>query len=176
MARRPHDFYETPAHYMNQIFPLVSGTDWVYEPCVGDKAISRYFNRVITNDIDPVREATFHVDATTPDAWNVSVKGGGIDWVITNPPFNAAFKILQHALAFAPNVAMLLRISFFEPTKERGPWLREHAPDHLIYLPRYSFTGNGKSDSTTCVWGIWAERELMIPPIQIAERFPIGEK
>ena len=173
MARRAHDFYETPEHYVKQILPFVSETDWVYEPCVGDGAIRWFFKYVRTNDIDPVRSADWHEDATKLIAWNLSqLDHPGFDWVITNPPFNAAFPILQHAIACAPNVAMLLRISFFEPTKDRGPWLRAHPPDGLIYLPRYSFTGNGKSDSTTCVWGLWTKYHLLYPEsIRIAERF-----
>lgn len=171
MARRPHDFYETPEHYVNQILPLVDERDFVYEPCVGDGAISHFFPRVLTNDIDLAREADRHYDATTSDAW--PVLSYPVDWIITNPPFNVAFEILQHAVRYAPNVAMLLRISFFEPTKQRGPWLRAHPPDGLIYLPRYSFTSNGKSDSTTCVWGLWTKDRLLYPePIRIAPRFP----
>lgn len=52
-------------------------------------------------------------------------------------------------------VAMLLRLSYLEPTKDRGHWLNDHPPTQMIVLPRISFTGDGKTDSVTCAWMIW---------------------
>ena len=52
-------------------------------------------------------------------------------------------------------VAFLLRLSFVEPTNERGDWLEKNPPTGRITLPRYSFTGDGRSDSVTAEWMIW---------------------
>jgi hypothetical protein len=164
MGRRPLDFYETPEHYVKQILPQVPADASVFEPCVGDGAISRFFpGRCRTNDLDPLHTADTHFDAT--ESWPKD----HYDWVITNPPFKDAMSILWYAWHHANAVAMLLRISFFEPTRDRVAYLHRHPPQGLIYLPRYSFTQNGKSDSTTCVWGIWGV--TVDPPIQIAKRF-----
>jgi hypothetical protein len=52
---------------------------------------------------------------------------------------------------------LLLRLSFLEPTFERQDLLIDNPPDAMIVLPRYSFTGDGKSDSVTCAWMVWGE-------------------
>jgi hypothetical protein len=72
-----------------------------------------------------------------------------------HPDGECAFKILTNALFTCKKVAMLLRLSFLEPTRERGPWLAKNPPDLVIVLPRISFTGDGKTDSVTCAWMIW---------------------
>lgn len=79
------------------------------------------------------------------------------DWIITNPPFNKAFSILTMALSRCENVAMILRLSFLEPTKTRGIFLSITPPSGLIILPRMSFTEDGKTDSVTCAWMIWSK-------------------
>ena len=79
-----------------------------------------------------------------------------IDWVITNPPFNLAYPmLLKSLLNVRVGVAFLLRLSFVEPTNERGDWLEKNPPTGRITLPRYSFTGDGRSDSVTAEWMIW---------------------
>ena len=167
MARRPLDFYETPAHYVEQLLARVSIKGRIFEPCVGDGAISRFVSgpRSYTNDINPNCAANYHFDAAR--SWPLEHH---YDWIITNPPFNLAYFILQQCLNRATQVALLLRISFFEPTKQREQFLVDNPPSGLIYLPRYSFTANGKSDMATVCWAVWGYP--MDPPIQIAPRFP----
>ncbi len=46
--------------------------------------------------------------------------------------------------------------SVLEPCEGRGAWLAAHPPQALIVLPRMSFTGEGKTDSVTCAWVVWA--------------------
>jgi hypothetical protein len=185
----PNQFYETPAYYVEQLLQDIRPAGRIMEPCVGDGAISRFLqadslNHVMTNDIDPRRAADFRFDAAKP--WP-PVLDFDLDWVVTNPPFSLALPILQQALEHASAVALLLRISFFEPTKDgirkgvkvwgRERFLVEHPPMGLIYLPRYSFTGNGKSDSSTVCWGIWGDAAHLGRPqwIRIAPRFPESE-
>lgn len=169
--RRPNDFYETPEYYVQQLLAAVKIGDKVFEPCAGGGAISRFFPSCRTNDIDHTKKADFHFDAADYNQWPQACPPGLFDWVVTNPPFKDAFPILRAAFAFAYNVATLLRISFFEPTLERELWLVENPPTGLIYLPRYSFTGNGKSDSATVVWGVWQASKCS-QFVKIAPRFP----
>jgi hypothetical protein len=159
VARRAKDFYETPPWMTQELLrhiPLLP-SQTVFEPCCGDNSITYVLitkSAVFTNDIDPLRSAHYHRDATQEMIWQT----GPYDWVITNPPFgqNAPLAIVQHALRRANvGVAMMLRLSFLEPTKARGPWLKAHPPDQMIVMPRHSFTGNGKSDSVTTAWMIW---------------------
>lgn len=164
--RRTNDFYETPEHYVKELLARVPITGRILEPCAGDKAIARFFPGCFTNDIDPTRETDFNFDAAKswPD------DGFYYDWIVTNPPFNRAFDVWQQCMCRATYVALLLRISFFEPTKIRERHLLSTPANSLIYLPRYSFTHNGKSDMATVCWAIWGYH--MNPPIQIARRFP----
>lgn len=177
MPKHAHEFYETPPHYVTQLLQSVPIKGHIFEPCNGGGAISRYFTEredcaTWTNDIDPSRKATWHFDACdfqqNPSfAFNPSV----FNWIITNPPFSLALPILQNALRWAPNVAFLLRVSFFEPTVQREGFLVAHPPNHIIYLPRTSFTGDGKSDSATCCWAMW-QRDCTYQSIRVAPRFP----
>ena len=64
---------------------------------------------------------------------------------------------------------MLSRVSFAEPTLKRGPWLSVHPHDQRIVLERCSYTGNGKSDSTTTEWLIYArDWKILTPPFGIS--------
>jgi hypothetical protein len=166
--RRPHDFYITPEHYVNALFKYVAPTGTVVEPCVGDGAISRFLPGapLLTNDIDTARCAQTHMDATDENYWAYGVFKA--DWCVTNPPFKHAFTILKHAVEYCHNVAMILPVNFFEPTKQRVDWLVDNPPSGVIYLPRYSFTGNGRNAMVTCCWGIWGT-ELI--GVRIAPRF-----
>lgn len=163
--RRPNDFYETPPWQTRALMchqPIVGR---ILEPCVGDGSIARLLHGAtapITNDIDPAREATYHYSAADPGLYRAIERDyGGVDWVITNPPYamplcrDIVKLAVEHALV---GVAMLLRISFREPTAHlnpRGPFLVAHPPHRLLTLPRHSYTGNGKSDSATTEWVIW---------------------
>lgn len=169
--RRPLDFYETPEYYVQVLKRAVPirPTASIIEPCVGDGAIARFFPEAHTNDIDPKREADYHFDASEP--WPFSQE---FEWGITNPPFNKALPILLELIDRCKHVAAILRISFLEPTKDRVDFLVNHPPSSLIYLPRYSFKGNGHSDMATVMWAFW--NVTLDPPIQIAERFPDGKK
>lgn len=68
---------------------------------------------------------------------------------------------------------MVARVSFPEGTKTtqhqgkpctpRGPWLSTHPRIKQITLERYSFTGNGKSDSATTEWLVWSKVPIANP-------------
>lgn len=159
MTRRPHDQYYTPASACDVLKRHWDGwkdCDLLIEPCVGMGDIVDRFpdGNWFACDIDPQVQPNKIADMTQEKEWD-----GYTRWenpgVITNPPFSCAFQILENALYHCDRVAMLLRLSFLEPTRERGPWLAENPPDLVIVLPRISFTGDGKTDSVTCAWMIW---------------------
>lgn len=161
MPRRPHDFYETPPHYIDALFKHVTIKGEVLEPCVGDGCLGKRLfglssvRMVWTNDIDPNREADYWEDAALIDAvfWDARK----YDWVVTNPPFKQELPILLNALDYCDNVAFLARLSFLEPTYARYDMLwAMRQPTQIIVLPRYSFRENDKgqksSDNVTCCW------------------------
>lgn len=161
MPRAKLDLYETPPHYINALLDVIDIHGRVYEPCAGKGAIADALRKVgavrsvITNDIDPRREADLCQDARGIHAWPNLYK---FDWIVTNPPFLHEQAILTHALHTCSNVAFLARLSFLEPTKDRTAFWAEYRDRlaHLIVLTRYSFRRNDKgqrgSDSQTCCW------------------------
>ncbi len=203
-ARRENDAYYTPTSAVESLIARIDTVkSWarpgavMVEPCVGDGAIMKPFADlgvgVITNDLTPSVTAMLYGDATQRATWDridaaarkVNGRDKPIDAVITNPPFMAAFEILQHSRERARIfVAMFLRLSFLEPTIDkvrkkgviqgRGEYLEAHPPDALIAVPRISFTGDGNTDSVICAWMVWYadayKRAEDYKPIQVVAK------
>ena len=184
-TRHKLDFYETHAALTwvllenLELNGHLGAPVTVLEPCSGAGAIARVlagskqFQEVLTNDLDPAQASDTHWDATLKSSWEDQRPG----WVITNPPFNQAPKILPLAHnASTQGVAMLLRLSYLEPCSDlkrmgsyRGPWLQENPPDQVIIVwPRPKFRADTKgNDSVTVGWFIWShlEAEKPYPPL-----------
>ncbi|MGB2716721.1 MAG: hypothetical protein WBC51_21235, partial [Vicinamibacterales bacterium] len=122
MSRRPRDFYETAPWQTRSLLahlPELSGR--ILEPCVGRRAIADILSRegglsVLTNDVDPLRPADFHLDASQPESWPAF---GPVDWVVSNTPYvgHLCLPIVRLAVEHARvGVALMLRLSFLEPT------------------------------------------------------------
>lgn len=178
MTRREHDFYPTgggrpalvagkptPVWAARALYRRLPQIERIAEPCVGTGDLVAGREDVVwTNDIDETREATYHLNASTPGAW---LEFPRAPWIVTNPPFNLAHQILTCALDFAlDGVAMLLRLSFLEPTEQRAHMLNRRPPTRMLVLPRISFTGDGKTDNVTCAWLVWSK--LVEPGIEVA--------
>ncbi len=185
--RRDLDKYRTPpwmTEAFKESFPDVRG-DVLIDPCAGDGrmsgALEGRFRSVITNDIDLAENTAEHFDATLSAYWedpNCVSRWYDTDranmWVVSNPPFVHATAIIKHALRLTPNVAMLLRSTWLEPTKERAELLKTCPPSRMLYLPRGSFTGGG-SDSVSCAWFVWGGDVGSTPPIRVWSGIP-GQK
>jgi hypothetical protein len=172
--RRENDFYETAPWQVEALvdhLPELDGVIWC--PCVGDGSLARKLKelrphaRFITSDIDETKDATFHGDATKAQHWRYMADRTVLfpcDWVVENFPFNVEHLIVPHALTMArKGVVAMARISFTEPTRDRGPWLSQHPYQKRITLERHSFTGNGKTDSATTDWLVWAKVPIQGP-------------
>lgn len=160
--RRSYDWYPTPGYATRRLVDHATIDGTVLEPCVGAGDISNMLqqyslaNKIIRNDVDPMREAEFHMDARLPETWAAFPP---CDWVVTNPPFSVASEIVPLAYDHAGiGMALLLRLSYLEPCKGRGAWLAAYPPLSLFVLPRISFTGDGRHDSVTCAWMVWDKR------------------
>jgi hypothetical protein len=136
---------------------------------------------IITNDINTDRFATTHGDARLPVTWqnmreHLDPHNGDpdtFDWAIENPPFNIEIDILMEAYKHVRyGVIFMSRLSFVEPvgsqkrkgvmSTPRGPWLKEHPIFKQVVLERYSFTGDGASDSVTTAWNVWLKPGVTI--------------
>ena len=154
--RRTGDAYYTPdalARVLVGLLPIAAG-DTVLEPSVGGGAFVRSLSDVhsVGIDIDP-NAAGFSAcnEAHVADFAGCPRRA---NWIVGNPPFQAAEAHVRHALDLAPNVAMLLRLAFLE-TAGRLPFWRSF-PAHRVWVlaERPSFTG-GATDSCAYGWFWW---------------------
>jgi hypothetical protein len=165
-GRVEHDFYETPAFQARALLAHVPITGSVLEPCAGLGAITRVLGQcaaistIVQNEpYQNYRSADFTRDATLPSSWKLFPK---VDWVITNPPFKLADQIVPLAYEHARvGVAFLLRLSWFEPTKEREAFLSAFPPDAIVSMPRHKYRPESEhGDSVTTGWFVWMKEPL----------------
>lgn len=188
-GRRLHDFYETARWQVEALLrrlPMPKGC-YVLEPMAGELAIAQPLvdrgHFVVTNDLDPRRPTELHLDAVESEFW---LRFAQIppEVVAGNPAFKVAMPMIRQAHERAVlGVVMLLRITWLEPTEDdhrgnegRSEWLGANPPTRLIVLPRYSFRGNGSTDSATCAWFVWAKsRDFCEPGIDIVTKREMRE-
>lgn len=173
MQRIKNDFYPTEYNLTHELLlaaPEIGGV--IFEPSSGQGHIadvlnnSQYSHRikdVVTNDIDPRMPAHLGFDASV--SYAVFHKTfPDYDWAVGNPPFSLAHEIIPNCLRHAERgAAMLLRLSYLEPTMKRnarGNFLKKYA-DCMRYQivigdPRPSFRADTKgTDSVTTMWIVW---------------------
>lgn len=160
--RIKNDYYPTPDGIVQHLLANVAIDGRILEPCAGHGAIAQHFDNCITNEPFPADgfEATYNMDATDPVFWEAIDLDGGVDWVITNPPYGLSTPIVEAALTHARvGVAMLLRINWLEPCADRAHILQEYAPQmsHIIWFnPRPQFRRDIKAtDNVTVAWVVW---------------------
>lgn len=157
-TRRDMDAYYTPPGMTEALLRKCMIRGRVLEPCAGDGSISVPLRavgcRVFENDLDKSVGTAYNENAADPKAaiWRL-----GLDWVVTNPPYSLAPLIVYNALMNYTNVAMLLRLSFLEPCKNRADILTMYPLSKLIVFgqPRPSFTADGRTDAATVAWFVW---------------------
>ena len=161
-GRHALDLYETMNALTLGFLAVEDVGGTAVEPCAGPGAMARIlaadgrFSNILTNDINPAHNTDLTGDARDPLA---AVWQRPFDWCITNPPFSVAFDILRNAWVHCRvGVAMLLRVTFAEPTLGRGNWLDATSDNMTRFMPigspRPDFTGSG-GDSTTTAWFVW---------------------
>lgn len=99
-------------------------------------------------------------DASLAQSWD----GVNVDWVVSNPPYTQpqCQQIIEHSFTHARcGIAMLLRLTYDEPCKERANFLRENILSHqLIFNPRPQFRSDTKgTDSVTSAWFVWMKKD-----------------
>lgn len=184
--REAFDFYPTPQKpvisLMNRrILPV--GGNWL-EPCVGAGNIVHSVNTwhqnrgmispswtgVDLREFEEVEAAAFGCDELIAGTDFLSWTPPGIyDAIVTNPPYSVARQFAEHALNFAPVVAMLLRVGFLGSI-ERFQFNRQFPANVYVLSNRPSFTGDGGSDSSEYAWFVWDRhrdggRWEVLPPI-----------
>lgn len=159
-ARRPGDFYATPAWVTRAILPHLPAFATVLDPCAGEGAILREVGGGFGIERDFERVHRCHaqdIPCTHGDALASEAVWGRFSVCVMNPPFSQAEAFVRRALAEAApqraTVAALLRLAFLEGIA-RAPLHREHPADVYVLPRRPSFTGGG-TDATAYAWFVW---------------------
>jgi hypothetical protein len=121
------DFYRTPIECVKLASDLMDENLRWWEPCAGDGAISSYYPEItFASDIKPVAKGINRLDVLRCD------KPRNVDAIITNPPFFAAYDVLERALGEWKIPALLLiRI---EPlsTQKRNAYTKRLSQMHIV--------------------------------------------
>lgn len=169
MKRHDLDRYDSPHWFTTYLPNHIKLEGAIGEPCKGSGNISnllplfKHARSVWTNDLDPLVKSHFNLDATEPESWE---NLPAADWIITNPPFNAAFPILKNSLNHARvGVIFFVRLSFIEPTEERGEWLFNNPRTLDLIYPRFKFRKDKhnkawQTDSVPIMAMIWNKKSL----------------
>lgn len=179
-----YDFYETRSGQVDALvryfeaFAPINDRAHVFEPCVGKRAIIGRLQEgkkgasllETTNDKDIRIPADHHYDMTNEaevEAFFAKANRSSQShrrYLITNPPFKDQNKIVPLLYNYFPGrfIAILLRLSFLEPTFARAEFLRAHPPLSILVFgsPRPGFHPDGKrglssTDSVTTAFFVW---------------------
>lgn len=137
------DFYPTPSWCYKNLEIDWTQFESAHEPCRGDGRISDWLGTYVPTTYSEIREGKDFFDWTE-----------GCDLILTNPPFGIAQEFIDHSIAHAQTVIMLLRINYLGSIS-RHEWWKQNAPTSLFVLSkRPSFTGMG-TDATDYAWYVW---------------------
>ena len=158
-GRATDDFYATPPEvtqaFMHRVGYILK-SHHVWEPCAGDGAMGDqllpYVGGLMMTDINPQRS-----DIGIMDFLKATKMPDGFDTIITNPPFNIAAEIIEHAFEIgAQKLALLLKSTFWH-AKSRQELFSRYRPTAIHPLTwRPDFKGLGRP-TMECQWVYWAE-------------------
>lgn len=161
-SERGHDVYETPEPAIEALLKIEPLPHHIWEPACGPGAIVR-----VLRDHGHTVWATDLVDHGCPDSEKrvdfLMERQSRIDVeaIVTNPPFKLATQFVEHALALAPKVVMLLRLAFLESGKrtkilEGGNLARVHVfRNRLPMMHRQNWAGPKSTSAVPFAWFVW---------------------
>ncbi len=163
--RRKMDFYPTPRDVTIALldFLKIPKSTKIWECACGENhmvdVMREYGYEVIGTDI---HGGVDYLKADLPD---------GVDWIITNPPFNVSQEFIERSIRHGVNFAFLLKSQYWHAQK-RQELFRKYPPDYVLPLTwRPDFTGQGSSlmDVMWCVWFGWPS------PHSCAHYYPLAK-
>lgn len=191
--RKPADLYPTPVDGTESVIPALevirehlglpdNASCRVWEPACGDGRMARVLEwhgfDVFGSDF---RETPGYgiggIDFLKDQPRTTGlIPHDSFDMIVTNPPFSLAERFIRQALSITPNVAMLLKATYWNAAS-RLPFFMEHRPAFVLPLTfRLAFleSERGKSPLMDCVWVIWSglgEEHCVFEPIP-RRRYP----
>lgn len=186
--RKPADLYPTPVDGTESIIPvlevlrehmgLASNADCrVWEPACGDGRMARVMEwhgfTVFGSDFrDTPGYGVGGIDFLKDQPRTTGLlPHDSFDMIVTNPPFSLAEQFIRKALSITPNVAMLLKATYWNAAS-RLPFFAEHRPAFVLPLTwRLAFleSERGKSPLMDCIWVVWSqhgEEHCVFEPMQ----------
>ena len=155
------DFYVTPAWGTQALIGNESFIGRILEPCCGNGAMAKVLAaagyKVQASDLYKLGYGSKR------DFFAIRRK---FDNIVTNPPFNIAEEVLEHALNLARRkVALLLRSAFIESVGRWERFYRERPPSRLLVFSRrlsiYKFGSTKVGGGTTSyAWFIWDKQDV----------------
>jgi hypothetical protein len=157
-GRQVNDWYPTPFEVTKAVMPKLRlhSNSKVWEPCAGNGAmvdeikigvpgISVFASDICSQRSDIV-EANFFDYTEPPD---------GHDYLITNPPFNLAADIIDHAFKIGvKSMALVLKATYWH-AKGRKALFDRHTPSFVMPLTwRPDFMGLGRP-TMEISWVVW---------------------
>jgi hypothetical protein len=106
---------------------------------------------------------------------------GGIEAIVTNPPYKLADQFVAHALRLVPRVVMLLRLAFLESERrssilDAGNLARVYVfKNRLPMMHRHGWAGPRATSSIPFAWFCW-DRNHVGPAIvdRVSAASPLG--
>lgn len=160
--RKPMDFYPTPPEVTHALIDhlerhaLIGSRSVVLEPACGDGDMAEvitgrgYYCRA--TDIRHTEYADRHEGGGLDfldDTWFA-----GLDWIITNPPFNVSAAFIDRCLAYKVMFALLLKSQYWHSAK-RNNLFYERKPMFvcpLSWRPKFH-SGSPLMDFIWTIWG-----------------------
>lgn len=150
------DYYPTPEWGTKALLKYETFTGNILEPCCGDGAMAEVLKE--TNCEIFASDIYDRGYGDVCDFFNIKEK---YDNIITNPPYNIAENIIEHALAIANvKVCMLVRTAFLESISRYKRFYSKNPPNRVyvfserlsMYPAGNTITGGG---TTSYSWFVW---------------------
>ena len=157
--RKALDFYPTPKEVTIALldFLQIPKSVKIWEPACGNNhmvdVIRNHGYEVIGTDI---QSGVDFLTAELPE---------GVEWIITNPPFNISENFIVRALYHNKPFALLLKSQYWHAQK-REMLFRISPPTYILPLTwRPDFTGQ-KASLMDMMWCVWDKRPFGVPYAQ----------
>lgn len=157
--RQDNDFYPTPKEVTKVLLDVCPINEIIWEPMCGNGAMIEIFKEAgipfVASDI------------TTGQNF-FDFKEAQAKLLVTNPPFNLAAPIIEHAFAIGvERMALVLKATYWQ-AKSRHSLFLKHRPSlimPLLWRPDFMNLGAPTMEVMWCVWGSPCASQTQYMPV-----------